>query len=203
MPSKRKTHLDAYTLLRSNRGNRGQKSPLAPVHDRRATELPKGVIPAVVDVRDPYDDVGGMITVIKNIRGDTLGELKARGQIDDAMYAAGLEWQRHYENAAIGALKAANPMKEPVDGGGVIADVLTDKQRIAVKRMAIADRDLGLLGRALVMDVLGRGLTIQAAAAERGATSEVDKKFWGKRFRECLQTLAVTYGYAMSERAFS
>lgn len=45
-------------------------------------------------------------------------------------------------------------------------------------------------------DVLGAGLSITQAACSRGLSSEADRKYTGKRFRECLSTLAVRFGYA-------
>ena len=68
------------------------------IHDRRATELPKGAIVGVVTVDDPYAR-GERISTVANLRDDPLGALWARHQIDDAKYVAGRHWQRLYEAA--------------------------------------------------------------------------------------------------------
>jgi hypothetical protein len=47
--------------------------------------------------------------------------------------------------------------------------------------------------------VLGRGMSIAQAAYIRGMSSETDRKYIGKRFRECLSTLALRFGYANRE----
>jgi hypothetical protein len=198
MPSKRSPLTDY--LAKQGRATNRQRAPYTAVHDRRATGLPKGAIGVEDVVADPYPDpntgIHGRITVTRNVRGDALGQLKARGQVDDAQYQAGREFQKHYEGAEIGALKAANPMKEPVDGGGGIVEVLTDRQRIAVKKLAQARRDLGAEGTKLVNEILGEGWSIEMSARDRNAKTTRDVEFWGKRFRECLNTLAVAYGFS-------
>lgn len=189
--------LEAYQMTKAERREQRkarQKSPVTPVHDRRATDLPKGVIPAVTDVPDPYD-AGGKITVIRNVRGDVLAQMFSRNQIDRCQFEAGRKWQAYYDAAAIGGIKAMDTTKEPVDGGGIV-ETLTEKVLKAVKALAVADRDLGLEGRYLLVDVLGKGYSIEQASVLRGANSARDREFWGKRFRECLDTVAVSYNLA-------
>jgi len=63
----------------------------ATVHDRRATELPRGAIVGTVEVDDPYAR-GERISAHVSLRDDPLGALWARHQIDDAKYVAGRHW---------------------------------------------------------------------------------------------------------------
>src|SRR5262245_12836196 len=72
----------------------------------------------------------------------------------------------------------------------VIPDPITDRNRRAVKELVRLARSLGLEGEALVRDVLGQRLSIEQAAGRRGQLTEPGIKYLGKRFRECLETLA-------------
>ena len=56
-------------------------------------------------------------------------------------------------------------------------------------------------GFAIVRDAEAhrRAMTIAEACHHRGMSSETDRKYIGKRFRECLATLAVRFGYANRE----
>jgi hypothetical protein len=47
---------------------------------------------------------------------------------------------------------------------------------------------------------LARSLTIAEVGASRGLSSHRHLDFLGQRFRECLETLAVEFGYAMTQR---
>lgn len=188
--------LAAYMRTKAEKASGRRKPAPLPVHDRRAVDLPKGVIAAVVEVRDPYDDAGGKITVTQNIRGDTLGYMKARNQISEHQYQAGRHWQGLYERAGIGQLKAADPTKEPVDGGGAMSDGITDGVVNAVKGLARADAALGLHGMFLIREVLGTGVTLDVYAESRGMASKTGKDRVGYMFRQGLNALAVAFGYA-------
>jgi hypothetical protein len=63
-----------------------------------------------------------------------------------------------------------------------------------------AGKKLGLEGEAIVRDVLGRGMPLLHAAAARKLTTERELIYFGGRFRECLDTLALVFGYAMTTR---
>ncbi len=168
-----------------------QKSPLAPVHDRKATSIGKGVIPAVCEVPDPYDDAGGKITVVRNLRGDTLAYLRDRKQIEEHQYIAGRHWQRIYE-ASTGTVPAMDTTKEPVDGGAAVSDGLTDKRRVATKALLAADLVLKPERAYIMRHIAGTGITLAQAASNRG----ISAKTMGIKFRECLDLLAVEFGYA-------
>jgi hypothetical protein len=167
------------------------------VHDRLAQDLPRNakVAPLVVD--DPHGiETGEKITVLRSLRDDPLAQMHARSQIDQAQYYAGRHWQKAYELAELGGSRAIDPTKEAVDGGR-IPEPLTDQQAKAFGDLKKASRALGINGELIVKDILAVGLELGIAAARRGYTSEPDRKAFGKRFRECLDTLAEIFGYAM------
>jgi hypothetical protein len=157
------------------------------IHDRRA-ELPaiQAAGTVVAMVRDPYSAVGENITVLRATRDDPLAGMLARGQIDLAQYEAGREWQRHWEDAAIGAVRAIDPTKEPVDGKGPMHSPFTERQRKAMVKLREVALVLGYEGDRLIRDILGER-TALALAAERRHWA---KKYLGRRFRECLETMA-------------
>lgn len=168
--------------------------PASQVHDRKSHDLLKNAQVAIAEVDDPYE-VGGKIVVLRSTRNDPLADMKAKNQIDQCDYVAGRHWQAAWENAEIGSVRAIDPSKEAVDGGR-IPEVFTDQQRRAVVDLKAARVALGREGHQLVQDVLGSGMSISQAAIARGLGSEADRKYIGKRFRECLATLAVRFGYS-------
>jgi hypothetical protein len=166
------------------------------IHDRRAADLlAKAQVGAVV-IEDPYE-AGGKIVAFRSLRNDTLAHMHHHRQIDDAQYYAGRHWQRSYELAEVGGAKAIDPTREAVDGGRSQVPGVTDEQSRAFASLARAARFLGMEGEAIIQDVLGGCCTIEMAAARRGLLTIREREYLGKRFRECLETLAVVYGYAM------
>lgn len=176
------------------RRRKGKPYDPATAHDRTAKDLLRNAQVAPVEVQDPYDS-SAKIIVMRSTRSDPLAEMNARGQIDGCDYVAGRHWQAAWENAEIGGVRAIDPGKEPVDGGR-LPEVLSDRQRRAVVDLRQATKALGRDGDRLVRDILGAGMTVRDAATVRGLTSEPDRKYVGKRLRECLATLADLYGYA-------
>jgi hypothetical protein len=167
------------------------------VHDRRA-EIPAiqvaGTVVAVV--RDPYPDpYTGMhhnITVIRSTKDDPLAGMLARRQIDLAQHEAGREWQRYWEDAAIGSVRAVDPTKEPVDGKGPSPTPFSDLQRKAMLELRHVAIVLGWEGDRLVRDILGDRVQLADAAMRRSRS----KKYIGIRFRECLETMAHMWHFA-------
>jgi hypothetical protein len=164
------------------------------VHDRTARDLLRNAQVAPTEVDDPYE-AGAKIMVLRSTRHDPLADLMSKGHIDQCDYVAGRHWQAAWESAEIGGVQAIDPTREAVDGGQ-LPEILTDTQRRAMQDLDAARGALGREGHALVCDVLGRGMSIVEAARNRGLCSEADRKYAGKRFRECLSTLAVRFGYA-------
>lgn len=164
-------------------------------HDRRAADLLRNAQVAPVVVDDPYER-GAKITVLRSLRDDPLAALHACNQIDQCQYIAGRHWQRAFELAQGTGLRAIDTTREAVDGGQIAQATVTDKQIKAFGDLAKASKALGMEGESIAMDVLGRGLTLSATAAKRALTTEADRKYIGRRFREALDTLAGVFGYA-------
>jgi hypothetical protein len=170
--------------------------PASKVHDRQSHDLLKNAQVTAVEVDDPYAiNPGDKIVVLRSTRNDPLADMKAKGQIDQCDYIAGRHWQAAYENAEIGGIRGIDPSKEAVDGGR-LPEMLTEQQRRAVQDLKAARASLGKEGNQLVVDVLAKGWSIMQASIERGRTTERDRRYVGDRFRECLKTLAIRFGYS-------
>lgn len=165
------------------------------VHDRRAVDLPINSRVAVAIVADPYSETGDKIEVLRSVRDDPLAGMLSRKQIDEAQFHAGRLWQRFHENSEIGAINAVDPCKEKVDGGKS-PEPIGERQIRAFRALAEADKALGVEGRQLVRDILARRWSISEAANYRGVQAELEVKYIGRRFRECLETLAELWGFA-------
>jgi hypothetical protein len=153
--------------------------------------------PVVVD--DPYAlDPGTKTTAIRNTRRDPLAALHARKQIDEAQYQGGRAFQSDFEIAERGP-QAIDPSKEAVDGG-MMPEPITEGQRKAVLRLNRVERTLGADGSALTHAVLITGLSCASVAVSRGLTGERWERYFAIRFRECLDCLALVYGFAMEKR---
>lgn len=163
-------------------------------HDRMATDLPINARVAPILADDPYE-AGTKITVIRSLRDDPLAAMHNAKQIDQAQFVAGRHWQRAYELSEIGGVRAIDPTKEAVDGGQIAQATITDSQIKAFRDLQRAMRALGLEGEILIRDILAMHLTVTLAAEKRGLYSEMEKKYVGRRFRECLDTLAIEFGY--------
>jgi hypothetical protein len=139
---------------------------------------------------------GERITALASLRDDPLGALWARHQIDDAKYVAGRHWQKIYEVAELATLRGADLSRERVDGGGNGVELLTHKRINAMGQLRRCRNVLGDFGDGLVRDVLGRGLCLIEVASNRGLSTKRGQEYLGQRLRECLESLAKTFGYA-------
>lgn len=172
-------------------------NPAAPVHDRRSTDLLRNAQVAAIEIDDPMAlEPGDKIMAFRSMRDDPLARLHDRKHIDEAQYHAGRAFQHDFEIAERGP-QAIDPSKEFVDGGKM-PEPITEEQRKAVVRLNRAEGKLGADGSALTHDVLIQGKTVSLIAASRGLAGERWQKYFGMRFRECLETLAVVYGFAMT-----
>lgn len=149
---------------------------------------------APIEVDDPME-AGAKLIVMRTTRNDPLAALHVRKQIDEAQYHGGRAFQNDFETAERGP-KAIDPSKEAVDGGQM-PEPITEAQRKSARQLALVYRNLGQNGSALVHDVLIHGRTMEQIAAMRGTTGELEMKYLGRRFRECLDCLSVIYGFAM------
>src|SRR3989304_5667305 len=152
-------------------------------HHRRA---PAVAAPQIHDRRAPGPGRPGMIDAVVD------DPLDGARQIDDAQYHAGRRWQRAIEVAQIGGLHGIDTTRERVDGGPIARATISDRQAKALQYLAWSRGLLGKLSYELIHDVLGRGLTVRQAAAERGRASEGDVRHAGRTFRDALTLLAVT-----------
>jgi len=179
---------------------RAKRRPYDPgkIHDRRTSDLVRGAEVAPIEIDDPLE-AGGRLYVMRSTRNDPLASLHARRHIDEAQYQAGRAFQGDFETAERGP-RAIDPSKEYVDGGE-LPEPITEGQRKAGIRLAVVYRELGQNGSALAHDVLIHGRTHKQIANLRGFTGEQWEKYFGMRFRECLDCLALVYGLAMESRA--
>jgi hypothetical protein len=164
-------------------------------HDRRATGLPINARVAPVVADDPYER-GAKVTVLRSLRDDPLAAMHNAKQIDQAQYIAGRHWQRAFELAEVGGVRGVDLTNERVDGGGIPQASISDAQIRAFGDLAKAMTALGLEGESLIKDFLGRGWSLRDIAARRDMHSERERGYIGYRLRECLNTLAVEFGYA-------
>lgn len=168
------------------------------VADRRSTDLLRNAQVSAMEVDDPFEP-GAKILAFRSLRDDPLGRLHDRRQIDEAQYSAGRAYQRDFETAERGP-RAIDPSKEAVDGGRV-PEPLTEQQRKAALRLKACADELGVHGRKLIQDFLIQGMTMEQVAQVRGLTpSKFTLEYYGRRVRECLDSLAIVYNFAMVGR---
>lgn len=167
----------------------------AKAHDRRSQDLPRNAEVATVEVDNPLAlEPGEKIVALRSIRNDPLARLHSHRQIEDAQYQAGRAFQNDWEKAERGP-RAVDPTREYVDGGQ-IREPITESQRKAVLRLNRAERELGADGSALVHDILVHGLTMAQIGEKRGLRTQRWKDYFARRFCECLDRLALIYGFA-------
>jgi hypothetical protein len=168
---------------------------LAEIHDRRSREVPFNTEVAEVQIDDPMAlNPGDQIVALRSVRGDPLGRLHAHHQIDESQYRGGRAFQNDWEAAERGP-RAVDPTREYVDGAAP-REHYTESQRQAVLRLNRAERELGTDGAALVHDVLVLGLTMDQVGQRRAVQTQRWNDYFARRFRECLDRLALVYGFA-------
>lgn len=177
------------------RARRNKSHKLTEVYDRRSCEVPFNAELAEVEVDNPLAlEAGEKITAIRSIRGDPLGRLHAHHQIDEAQYRGGRAFQNDWERAERG-LQAMDPTREHVDGART-REPVTESQRQAVLRLNRVEHELGTDGAALVHDVLVLGLTMDQVGERRAVRTQRWNDYFARRFRECLDRMALIYGFA-------
>ena len=174
--------------------SRPRKATLA--HDRRAQDLPLNSEVASVEIDDPLAlEPGEKIVALRSIRNDPLARLHSHRHIDDAQYRAGRAFQDDWEKAERGP-RAVDPTREYVDGARA-REPITERQRRAVLRLNTIERELGADGIVLVHEVLVLGLTMEQVGLRRGLRGQRWKDYFARRFQECLDRLALIYGFAI------
>jgi hypothetical protein len=175
------------------RAKRNKSHRLAKVHDRRSLDLPRNSEVAAVEVDDPLAlEPGEKIVTLRSIRNDPLARLHTHHQIDEAQYQGGRAFQDDWEKAERGP-QAVDPTREYVDGGRA-REPITEGQRRAVLRLNRAD------GSALVHEVLILGMTMEQIGQRRALRGQRWIDYFARRFRECLDRLALIYGFATGGR---
>jgi hypothetical protein len=168
---------------------------LTGLHDRRSRDLPFNAELAEVEVDNPLAlDLDEKIVAMRSIRNDPLGRLHSHHQIDEAQYRGGRAYQNDWERAERGP-QAMDPTREYVDGARS-REPITESQRQAVLRLNRVEHELGTDGVALVHDVLVLGLTMDQIGHRRAVRTQRWNDYFARRFRECLDRLALVYGFA-------
>lgn len=165
------------------------------IHDRTTDDIAINSQVTVAVVSDPYSETGEKIKVTRSLRDDPLAAMYEREQIDDAQFAAGRKWQLLHGKSTIGSIKAIDPGKEAVDGG-IMSEPITDMQIAAFQELAKCAGELGFFGNRLVFAVLGEGKQINEAAREFRLSADYEVRYLGRRFRECLETMAIFWQFA-------
>ena len=161
------------------------------VHDRRSRDLPRNAEVTAIEVDDPLAlEPGEKIVTLRSIRYDPLARLHTHRHIDEAQYQGGRAFQHDWEKAERGP-QAVDPTREPI----------TERQRKAVLRLNRAERELGADGAALVHEVLILGMTMEQVGQRRGLRGQRGTDYFARRFRECLDRLALIYGFATARTA--
>ena len=181
------------------RAKRNKSHRLAKIHDRRSRDLPRNAEVAAVEVDDPLAlEPGEKIVTLRSIRNDPLARLHSHRQIDEAQYQGGRAFQNDWERAERGP-QAVDPSREYVDGVQT-REPITEGQRKAVLRLNRAERELGADGSSLVHDVLVQGMTMEQIGQRRGLCTQRWKDYFSRRFCECLDRLALIYGFATEQK---
>ncbi|WP_258769573.1 MULTISPECIES: hypothetical protein [Bradyrhizobium] len=174
---------------------RAKRSKSYRLNDRRARDLTLNADVAMVEVDNPLAlEPGEKIIALRSIRNDPLGRLHSHHQIDEAQYRGGRAFQSDWERAERGP-QAVDPTREYVDGVRG-RESITESQRQAVMRLNRIERELGTDGAALVHDVLILGLTMEEIGQRRAVRSQRWNDYFSKRLQECLNRLALSYGFA-------
>ena len=181
------------------RAKRNKRPQAAKIHDRRSRDLPRNAEVAAVEVDDPLAlEPGEKIVTLRSIRNDPLGRMHSHRQIDEAQYQGGRAFQDDWEKAERGP-RAVDPTRDYVDGGRA-REPITERQRRAVLRLNRVERDLGADGSALVHEVLVLGLTMEQVGQRRSLRGQRCIDYFARRLRECLDRLALIYGFATERR---
>ena len=178
-----------------------RKKPYNPakIHDRRSRDLLRNAEVAAVEVEDPLGlDPGDKIVTLRSIRNDPLARLHTHRQIDEAQYQGGRAFQDDWEKAERGP-QAVDSSREYVDGGQR-REPITERQRKAVLRLNRVEHELGADGSALVHEVLVLGMTMDQIGERRGVQGQRWSDYFARRFKECLDRLALIYGFATERR---
>jgi hypothetical protein len=181
------------------------------IHDRTSAVIPHNAKVFVDEVDDAWGEIKPAefdpkrqelrfegrprANVIRSTRDDPLSALKAQGVISEVQFLAGQRWSWAHMRSEIGGVRGIDTTRTKVDGGQ-LPEPLNETVKRALVDLRKARDALGEDGTALVADVLGKGLTLAKAADARGLVSKSGREYVGRRFRECLDRLAIVFGLA-------
>jgi hypothetical protein len=135
------------------------------------------------------------IIVAQSIRGDPLGQMYARHQIEPVRYFAGRGYQELHEFARTGHMGTFDPTRTRCDSGR-FPDIITDRQRLAARRLRTIDRAvieyLGTVGLFIARCVLIERRSLR----EAGERLAADKTTRAYLFKSSLSAMAVKLGLA-------
>jgi hypothetical protein len=141
-------------------------------------------------VPDPY--TGTPQSLVANVRGDLVGNMQSRRVIQhEHHYQVARYLEQTYERGEVGGVKAMNPLKEPVDGGGARGEHYNDRTRNAYAILARAKQVLGPDAYRLVEIVIRERRSLKEVAVMTGHDYENVRG----RFRSALDKLAKAFGF--------
>lgn len=182
-----------------SRAKRNRSYRLTKIHDRRSRDLPRNAEVAELEVDNPLGlEPGEKIVALRSIRNDPPGRLHSHHQIDEVQYQGGRAFQNDWEKAERGP-QAVDPNREYVDGART-REPVTEAQRKAVLRLNRIERELGADGAALVHEVLVQGMTMEQVGQRRRLRTQRWNDYFSRRFRECLDRLALIYGFSTEKK---
>jgi hypothetical protein len=120
------------------------------------------------------------------------------GQIDEAQYRGGRAFQNDWERAERGPAGGRSEQRICRRCAGPRADHRRPA-KVALRLNRI-ERELGADGSALVHKVLVDGMTMELVGQRRGLATQRWKDYFSRRFQECLDRLALIYGFATEQR---
>lgn len=142
---------------------------------------------------------------VVSLREDVVGRMAKRGQLgmDETERDLRLRAARHYEatyaRAEIGGARGINPMQDKVDGGR-FATPDTDARLAAQARLRTLDAALGHYGVAIVRAILVAKWDVGKLADTHGESGEQGARYYGRRFKECLDCIAAVTGIKQRAR---
>ncbi|WP_454915000.1 DUF6456 domain-containing protein [Xanthobacter sediminis] len=168
--------------------------PVRPGRRRKpAPDAPPNIERGYKVVPDPWEP-GARLSVPCNMRESPIEHMAARKRINGAQKEAADRYRALYERAQLGPLRAMDLAKERLDGGGA-GDAFSDRVMEAARRLALANRALGRVAAALVINVVGEGVTIAAMTGHyHHLTPQLAHGYVSGRLMEALDQLVEHWG---------
>lgn len=143
-----------------------------------------------VTVDDPYE-AGTKAKARVNVRHDVLVHWRARKQIDDAQYAAGLKLQKIWYKARIGMPGSVQYGRDKVDVSGSGTSV-AERFMEASKELAGINSHLGMTDYGLLCRVICEGSRLEHEAQPVGGREP--ERYIARRIKDALGYLAEYWG---------